>query len=182
MNDKVKIYLDACCYIDLVQQRSGYPLASNEFNDHAWYCRRFLDAAIGNDIEVYGSTLLVTECTAIHKMNGGTKDRILTDQVKSSFRSILLAGKPVIPVQPTPKIIDRARDLTWVDGFCIGSMDAIHVATAIIHNCDIFITTDYKLISKLVSLPITMGSADKFKSYLPDKYKQDQLALKQKQK
>jgi len=123
MNDKVKIYLDACCYIDLVQQRSGYPLASNEFNDHAWYCRRFLDAAIGNDIEVYGSTLLVTECTAIHKMNGGTKDRILTDQVKSSFRSILLAGKPVI-----------------------------------------------------------LGSADKFKSYLPDKYKQDQLALKQKQK
>lgn len=179
MNDKVKIYLDACCYIDLVQQHSGYPAASNNHNDHIWYCRRFLDAAMNSDIEVYGSTLLVAECTAIHKMNGDNKARILTDHVKSSFRAILMAGKPVVPVQPTTKIVDRARDLSWNDGFRIGSMDAIHIATAIIQNCDVFITTDDKLINRLVPVsPISIGRADDFKSFLPDKYKQDQLPLK----
>lgn len=170
--------MDACCYIDLVQQQNGHPLVTSR-NDHIWYCRKFLDAAMGKDIEVYGSTLLVSECTAIRNRKN---EKVLTDQVKSSFRAMLLSGKPVVPVQPTPKIIDRARDLSWVDGLGVASIDAIHIATAIIQNCDAFITTDQTLTDKVNGSKnrflIKVAMADAFKDYLPDIYRQEPLEFK----
>lgn len=179
-SDTVRVYLDACCYIDLVQQQNGHPIEEGRDN-HIWYCRKFLDAARAKDIEVYGSTILVAECTAIRDEK---RQRILTDQVKSSFRALLLAGNPVIPVQPTPKILERARDLAWVDGLNISSVDAIHIATALELKCNAFITSDGPMCSKVAphksKLSIGIGAADSFKAWLPDKYKQEPLSLKEK--
>lgn len=176
--DKVRVYLDACCFIDLVQQQSGYKLEEGR-DEHIWYCRKFLDAARAKDIEIYGSTILITECTKVRDENG--QNKVLTDEVKNLFRAILLAGNPIIPVQPTPKILDRARDLSWIDGLNLGTVDAVHIATAITHNCNAFITTDKpvtKLKDQIAKLSIGVGTADSFKSWLPDKYKQEPLALK----
>lgn len=129
-DDNVKIYLDACCYIDLVQHQNNFPIEKGRDN-HIWYCHKFLDAARAKDIEVYGSTLLVTECTAIRDEN---RKKIINDEVKSSFKAILLSGNPVIPVQPMPRIMDIARSFSWDHALNLGALDAIHVATAVMLN------------------------------------------------
>lgn len=177
-DDDVKIYLDACCYIDLVQHQNDFPIDEGR-NNHIWYCHRFLDAARAKDIEVYGSTLLIAECTAVRDEK---REKIINDDVKSSFKAILLSGNPVIPVQPMPKILDIARGLSWDHGLRMGTLDAIHVATAVMLKCDAFVTTDKSLAEKINNLKhkfhISAGTADLFKEHLPTKYRQNILELK----
>lgn len=178
-NNKPKIYLDACCYIDLAQEDAGYQPDGSK--DHVWYCRQFLDAAKQKDVEVYGSILLITECTYVRD----GRNKVLNEEVKNLFRAMLLSGKTVTPIQPTPTIAERARDLSWSDEFSFGSMDSVHLATALIHKCNLFITRDKKIIDnkdKLKTLSISVGHADTFKSWLPDKYKQQTLPMKHSKK
>ena len=113
----------------MAQRQLGHPDDDGK-HDHVWYCKSFLDAARSKDIEIVGSTLLVAECTAVRDHH---RAKILTDEVKAVFRALLMGGNPVVPIQPTPKILDRARDLSWADGFNFQSMDSIHLATAISH-------------------------------------------------
>ncbi|AKH39176.1 MULTISPECIES: PIN domain-containing protein [Nitrosomonas] len=93
---------------------------------------------------------------------------------------------PVIPVQPTPKIIDSARALIWEYGLNIKTIDAIHIATAITLNCSAFITTDEKLADLINNsdhrLSIKIGFAEIFSEYLPDKYRQNILELRREEK
>lgn len=176
-NSSIRVYFDACCYIDLVQYDESINQTTN--NPHILMCRTFINAARAKDIELYGSTILVAECTAV---KDNKDNKVVNEDVKAAFRSILLSGSPVFPIQPTPKIIDKARDLSWVDGLSFGSIDAIHLATAIVQKCEIFITSDngilkYKnQLAKLHSL--SAGNANDFESFLPDKYRQKSLALK----
>lgn len=177
-DDDIKIYLDACCYIDLVQHQNNLSIEKGRDN-HIWYCRRFLDAARAKDIKVYGSTLLVAECTAVRDDN---RKRIINDEVKSSFKAILLSGNPVIPVQPMPKILDIARSFSWDYELNMRALDAIHVATAVMLNCNAFITTDGPLTNIVNNskhkLSIKAGTAEVFKEYLPTKYRQETLELR----
>jgi predicted nucleic acid-binding protein len=171
MSSSPRIYFDACCFVDLARESTIGEVETGR-DDHVWYCRKFLEAHRGGDVIVYTSTLSVAECTHI---KDSASTFILTDEVKNRFRAFLLSGKAVNPVQPTPKILDAARDITWTHAIRAGSADRIHLATAIQMNCEVFLTTDGPLLKRSAefkTLGIKVCTADDAKDLLPTKYKQ----------
>ena len=85
---------------------------------------------------------------------------------------MLISGKSgVIPAQPTPLIVEKARDLVWVYGATLKAMDALHVASAMHHKCNHFITTDNlgeENIKIINGFGLAICSADKISHLLPD--------------
>jgi hypothetical protein len=121
-----KIYLDACCYIDIVQgPNKNNPNPERE--EHLECCKRFLEAAVDGKITLYGSLLLAVECT--HIVIDG--QRSIDPKVKDSFDQIFKSGKCVIPVQPDPRIIKLAQLIAWEHEIFLKAMDALHLATVI---------------------------------------------------
>lgn len=174
-----KLYFDACCFIDLAQKAVTGAVADDR-EDHVWYCQKFLEAHKGGEAMIYTSTLSVAECTHFKDEN---KNIVLTAEVKALFRAFLMSGKAVIPVQPTPRILDGARDIHWDHGLNLGAADRVHLITALRMGCDAFITTDNPIIKKkteLAALGILVCTGADAKEYLPDKYKQLDLKIPQK--
>lgn len=179
MSTEPRVYFDACCFIDMAKSQLDIPVQA-EREPHIFYCRKLLEASRSKDAIVFTSTLSVVECTHVKDMSKPENDRIvMTDEVKRLFRGMLLSGagrSGVMPVQPTPRIVESARDLKWVHEALLNPMDAIHVASAIAMECTHFITTDgLKSIDILKSLNLVVCTADGVAHLLPDRYKQ--LAL-----
>lgn len=178
--EKRNIYIDACCLIDLAQQDAGYTTQQNR-NQHLEFCRLFLDAGRNDDHVIYGSTFLIAECVSIRE-DLVTRKRICTDAVKVLFTKMLMSGNPIMPVQPTPRILELSRKLAWEDkliGGKIGPADRVHLATAIEMKCEGFITADENLIKIKPAIQkkykIQICTADVLKSWLPDSSKQLKL-------
>jgi hypothetical protein len=128
-------------------------------------------------LTVYSSTISVVECVKLvdESVNGGPTRE--DDEVKSLFKGILTSGKSgVMPVMPSPKITDAARDLRWTHHITCRGMDRIHIATALAMTCSHFLTTDQKLgqenIQKIAKLGLVVCTADAVADLLPDQYKQ----------
>lgn len=171
---KPKLYFDTCCFLDMLQ----YGLNISPKPDragHVDFCRRFLDAARKGEVAIYTSLLTATECVCV-KDESDTKNpkRILNDDVKSLINGMLQSGRSgVMPVQPTPSIVNRARDLEWVNAAQFTPLDSLHIATALAMGCNYFITTDGKLDKKGgVQIVKGMGMgfcrADEIAHLLPD--------------
>lgn len=179
MSIKPRVYFDACCFIDLATSQLSLPVQA-EREPHIFYCRKLLEAARSKDAYVFTSTLSVVECTHVKDMNKPENDRlVMTDEVKRLFRGMLMSASDrsgVMPVQPTPRILEAARDLKWVHEAVLRPMDAIHAATALAMKCSHFITTDgLESVDILNRLNLAVCSADDIAHLLPDRYKQ--LAL-----
>lgn len=176
MSIDIRVYLDACCFIDLAQH--GLKLkADADREPHVFYCRKFIDAARAKEAIVLTSTLTITECSFVKDISKPEHERkIKTDEVRRLFQGLLLSGKSgVLPAQPTPLIVEKARDLVWVDGATLKAMDALHVATALHHKCSHFITTDNfgeESLAIIRGLGLAVCSADKIAHFLPDHHKQ----------
>ena len=101
------------------------------------------------------------------------------DAVKPLFRGMLTSGKSgVMPVIPTPKIPEAARDLRWAHGITCKPMDALHLATAIEMKCSHFLTSDglgAENVAKLAALGLTVCRADSAARLLPTQYRQFEL-------
>lgn len=174
MSDKLRVYLDACCFIDMAASQLEVTVQAWK-EPHIFYCRKFLEAARAQDIVVHTSVLTVAECTYVNEQPDGVqKQIILNDEVKALFKGMLLSGKSgVMPVQATPSIVERARDLRWVHGAPTKPMDAIHVATALAMKCTHFVTTDIlQGIEIIRGLGLSVGSADSIAHLLPSIYRQ----------
>lgn len=174
--EKRNIYIDACCLIDLAQQDAGFIVEENR-KEHLEFCRYFLDAGRNEDHIIYGSTLLITECVSVREEPKG--QRVCTDAVKLIFTKMLMSGNPIMPVQPTPKILEISRKLAWEDkliGGKVGSIDRVHLATAIDMKCDAFITYDQALIKINQAVQkkyrLKICTADAVKAWLPDSSRQ----------
>ena len=143
--DKAAIYLDSCCFIDIVASAEKIITRDNR-TDAVWYYREMIKAAKQGEIEIITSYLTVVECTHVKD----SKDKkILTEEVKRLFNSIILSGKEGIQaIFPTHRIIELSRSLNWDHGVTCKAFDCIHIATALDKKCVEFITTDENSIDK----------------------------------
>jgi predicted nucleic acid-binding protein len=125
----------SCCFIDYVKGKMGTPPDPDRERD-LWFIRQLLAASAAGDVEVFGSTVSIAECTHIYGD--------LNDEVKMLFRKLLTSGQYIKLVQPEVFITEDARDLRWNHGINLHGVDAIHVASAVSRECTEFLTTDQK--------------------------------------
>lgn len=180
MSIDIRVYFDACCFIDLA--KTALKLQTENGRDsHIFFCRKFIDAARAKEAVVLTSSLSVTECTHVKDKSKPEVERIIkTDEVRRLFQGMIMSGKSgVLPAQPTPLIVEKARDLVWVHEMNLRAMDALHIATALQHKCTHFITTDnfgeanIKIIN---GLGLAICSADKISHLLPDHHRQLEIS------
>ncbi|MDP2073337.1 PIN domain-containing protein [Hydrogenophaga sp.] len=181
-NSTPVVYMDACCFIDMAKSTLKVP-TKVERGAHIFFLRKFLEASRAKDASVYTSTITVVECVKVTDDTSPGNTLIDDDEVKRLFRGMLMSGKSgVIPVMPTPRITERARDLRWSHDVTCKPMDAMHLATAFEMKCTHFLTTDGRLgeanIARIKSLGLKVCTADQISGLLPSAYTQMPLPSK----
>lgn len=136
-----------------------------------WFLKQLLQAHRDQEIQVFTSTLAIAECTSAGDL--------IKPNVKRAFERLLTSGEYVHLVQPTPFVMEAARDLRWVHGVVLRGADAVHVASAVDRKCEEFITTDGQ-IKKLAAKPILAKLGLKMivareTGCLPEKYRQGMM-------
>ncbi|MCZ2173301.1 MAG: PIN domain-containing protein [Burkholderiales bacterium] len=179
MMTKPTIYMDTCCFIDMAKTALSIQTPPRR-EPHIFYCRKFLDAARAKDVVIYTSTMTVVECVVIKDSSKPGNPIVEDEAVRALFRGMLMSGKSgVMPVIPTPRITESARDLRWTHDITCKPIDALHLATAIDMKCSHFLTTDGRLgaenIKKIADLGLVVCSADEVANLLPSQYRQYEL-------
>lgn len=136
-----KIYLDACCFVEVAAFDSGKHKPERERD--VLFIKALLAAAFDGEIEAYTSTLSIPECQCV---KDDKQRRILTPAIKDAFRLLLTSGQFVVLVQDGVLIGEQARDLSWVHQLVFGGADSVHIASAVSAGCEEFITFDEKTI------------------------------------
>ncbi len=130
-----RIYIDSCYYIDVVKGRHNVP---TERDAHLAYVEGLLLASLDGHIEVWASTLVISECLSIDPNNG-----TVTESVQKTFQEILTSGSVVKLSAVDYFVAEQARDLRWVhDIRCGRGADSIHVATALQLGCVEFLSSN----------------------------------------
>src|SRR5687768_13174127 len=87
-----RAYLDSCCYIDVAKGRLGLPFDKKGEETRAeelWFLETLLIAALAGDVEIYASTLVISEC--LH-----TQDKTaIPDDTKDAFRLLFTSGAAI---------------------------------------------------------------------------------------
>lgn len=100
-------------------------------------------AARDREVRVYTSLLTGVEVTKIRDDSG--TDRLDQD-VQDAIDGLLWSGTSgVIPIQPSIFVARQARDLRWDHEITVRPFDALHIASAVIRECDEFWTRDEKI-------------------------------------
>ena len=124
MARKPRVYLDSCYYIDAAKGRLGVSLRPDRAT-HIPYVEKLLLASLNGEIDVYASTLVISEC-----MHIGEKD--VSQETKDAFLALLTSGGAVTLIAVDIFVAERARDLLWQHKIsCGGAADMVHVATAL---------------------------------------------------
>ncbi|WAX94419.1 PIN domain-containing protein [Aminobacter sp. NyZ550] len=134
MADLPRVYVDACCFIDMVKTEVGAQIESDREHD-VWHLKRLLEANRDREVEIYTSTITIAECQHV-----GDED--VTEAVKARFSALLMSGQYVRLVEVTPFIAQDARDLRWVRNVALRGADSIHVASALDRRCGEFLSTN----------------------------------------
>lgn len=138
MADQRRIYVDSCCFIDLVKTKIGKGITSDKEHD-VWFLKRLLDAHRDGEVLVFTSVLTIAECR-----HAGDDD--VSDKVKSQFNRLLISGQYVRLAQMTPFTAQDARDLRWVHNISgLRGPDSIHIASALEMKCEEFLSCNGKL-------------------------------------
>jgi predicted nucleic acid-binding protein len=113
--------------------------------DRAGIVEELLRQAEAGDLRVITSTLSIAEVAGVSVQHIGST---LTTELELQLDSLWVTGGPVIVVEATRRIMFTARDLmrrNIADGFPgLKPPDAIHLATATLHEVDGFYTYDAK--------------------------------------
>lgn len=171
MAAKPIVYMDSCCFIDVVKQTVGNLPAFRE--DDVWHIKKLLEAHRAGDVTVVTSYLSIAECVAVED---GQVD--VPVSVQEVFRRLLTSGQYVSLLQQTPRTAVRAQNLRWQHKLVLGGPDALHVAAAIEANASEFLTADERL-----KKPKLAAAANELKNMvrlirasetqsLPEKYRQ----------
>lgn len=181
MSSKPLIYADACCFIEAVRHKQGLPLSANRAEakmraEDCWFFRKLCDASRDGAIQLVTSMLAVAEC-----VHAGEPDSP-SQATRDLFVDFLTSGMVVRLVEADLFVAERARDLHWVDKVSLSGADCLHVATALLTECNEFLTLDGKIkkakfgaaIPSLgrLGLPVRRPSET---NYLPEGYRTDDL-------
>lgn len=152
MTAKPRIYLDSCCFIDVVKEHVGV-LPTERTND-VWFIKKILEAHRGGHLIAHTSLIAVGECLAV-----GESQDVVAEEAKARFRALLTSGQYLQLLHPTPKTPRLIQDFRWVHNLILGSADAIHFASALEIGCTEFVTTDSRIAGKKVAAAVaTMGT------------------------
>lgn len=176
MANKPRIYIDSCCFIDLVKTEVGKlpTLATAD----VWYTKQLLQAHKDGEIEVLTSILSVVECVGVD-----SGEPTVPFDVQAHFRRLLSSGQYVRLLQTTPRTGMIGQDLRWKHGLVLKGPDAIHFASAVETGANEFLTNDDQLKKKKVAdaVPKLQAAAGlrvilpSKTGCLPDKYKQGDM-------
>lgn len=173
MANRPRIYIDSCCFIDLVKHKVGN-LPDTETADF-WHTKKLFEAHKGGEVEVITSILSVAECVAMESGQAA-----VPADVQAQFRQLLTSGQYLNLRQTTPITGAFAQDLRWKHKLVFGGPDAIHFATALEANVVEFITNDARLKKpKVAAALMVLGNAGLIKpsatGVLPDSYRQGDM-------
>lgn len=172
MTNKPRVYLDSCCFIDVVKESVGN-LPTDRTND-VWYIKKILEAHRAGVLIAHTSVVAIGECVATER--GQTS---IAPEVQERFRSLLTSGQYVQLLNPTPETQVLVQKFRWEHRLVLGAIDALHFAASLERGCSEFITTDDRLkknkvtdaIAVLADLNLKMIRASAT-TLLPDNYRQ----------
>src|SRR5262245_39711768 len=106
MASKPCIYIDSCCFIDLVKHEVGKlpDTATADF----WHTKQLLQAHKDGEIQVVTSVLSVVECVSVESGQAA-----VPDDVQARFRRLLTSGQYLSLRQTTPRTGMIGQDLRW---------------------------------------------------------------------
>lgn len=134
---KPRIYIDSCCYIDVVKGRHQVALEADRAAQLP-FLEGLLLAALDGEIEIWSSTITIAEC-----LNVDPQQTTVPEDVQASFVEILTSGSAVRLQAVDLFIAEMSRDLRWIHGIhCGRGADSIHVATALELKCEELLTTN----------------------------------------
>src|SRR4051812_11048096 len=87
MADLARVYIDSCCFIDMVKVSIGTALVADR-EKNVWYLKRLLEANRDREVEIFTSAITIAECT-----HAGEEK--IKDSVKSQFARLLTSGQYV---------------------------------------------------------------------------------------
>ena len=133
------VYLDSCCFIDVVKLKFGKQLGDTQQKHLArlkevWMYKKMLQAALDRKLRVFTSALTMVECMQIEGDD--------SQKVQEAFEKLFFSANLIIPVQPTNAVQELSRQLRWQHGIKLGGMDYIQVASALTATAKELITTD----------------------------------------
>lgn len=170
--DKPHIYVDSPAIIDLVKFKVGVNV-NQEREQDAWHLQRMLDAARDGKVVVLTSALSIAECVHVQDQNK-------LEEAKPFFLGLLASGRGGFTlIQPILSILEKARDLRWINGLSLKGADAVHLASALHFQCGEFWSRDGKFTqsaSVLQALGIRACGPSETK-LLPDEYRQENLGI-----
>lgn len=168
----LRTYFDSCLFINLAKFSASRDLDEDERRE-VWWSQKLLEASRKGHIGVVTSTISVAECT--HVRDGLP---VPSQDIQRFFDGLLCSGKGgVYLTQSTYSIIERARNLRWINGIFLSGIDSIHVASAIDRGCTELLTGDGKILrnaEKIEQLGIRVCRAF-HTSLLPADFKQMDL-------
>ncbi len=132
-----RVYIDSCCFIDVAKGRHQVALEAGR-EAHLQYIEGLILASGDGEVEVWSSTLTISECLNIDPQKSS-----VPEDVQATFIKLLTSGSPVKIQAVDFFIAEKSRDLRWVHGIhCGRGADSIHVATALELGCVEFLTTN----------------------------------------
>lgn len=153
MANKNRIYIDSCCFIDIVKHQVKVELTPEQDNN-VWFLKKLLEAHRDGSLIAHTSVLAVAECLAVEK---GQID--VPEDVKNRFRALLTSGQFVHLLNPTPETTRLVQAFRWKHNLVLSGADAIHLASALERGCTEFITTDDRLKSSKVQKALEVLSS-----------------------
>jgi predicted nucleic acid-binding protein len=124
-------YLDACVWVSALDaQEANHEVA----------------AEILQGIEDYSLRILCSTLMPLEVLGGPHPQ----EPSAAAKAALALQSSAILSIAPGPVIIDRARELRL--GFKVGLADAVHLATAIVHEADVFMTWDRELMAKVQAM------------------------------
>lgn len=181
MSDLPRIYADANIITELGLFGRGWHKRERE-ND-VWFFRQLLQAAYDDHLEVYTSSITLSECSHLKDNSDPDNLKVVMDEkAQEFFRDLLSSGTLIRLVQDSIFVAEAARDLMWTHNLRLKGMDAIHVASAIDAGCKEFLTWDTDMsntktaekITKLQTLGMQVITPSQT-SLLPPQYRQSRL-------